>query len=180
MLPGMTFAGNETNMALWTQVATGSGTGAGAQTMPTHVTLSNPFVLNAGTLYGIAVVADPQLRSTTPTAMDRIKTIPTRTWPFSSDPPPTCRSPRRSSLLGYGMGRSITLAVRAAAVQRQRQHLPRRAAARQVRSTCSSPIPIRRSRASCRSQILAEPGVVACRPLRCASRHSHPGTIAAV
>jgi len=56
----MTFAGNETNMALWTQVATGSGTGAG-QDVPTHVTLSNSFVLNAGTLYGIAVVADPAI-----------------------------------------------------------------------------------------------------------------------
>ena len=60
VLPGMTSVGNETNMALWTQVATGSGTGAG-QDVPTHVTLSNPFVLNAGTLYGIAVVADPAI-----------------------------------------------------------------------------------------------------------------------
>ena len=60
VLPGMTSVGNETNMALWTQVATGSGTGAGVD-VPTHVTLSNPFVLNAGTLYGIAVVADPAI-----------------------------------------------------------------------------------------------------------------------
>ena len=60
VLPGMTSVGNETNMALWTQVATGSGTGAG-QDVPTHVTLSNPFILNAGTLYGIAVVADPAI-----------------------------------------------------------------------------------------------------------------------
>ncbi len=60
VLPGMTFAGNETNMGLWTQVATGSGTGAG-QDVPTHVTLSNSFTLNAGTLYGIAVVADPTI-----------------------------------------------------------------------------------------------------------------------
>ncbi len=60
VLPGMTSQGNETNMALWTQVATGSGTGAGVD-LPTHVTLSNPFVLNAGTLYGIAVVADPAI-----------------------------------------------------------------------------------------------------------------------
>ena len=58
VLPGMTFQGNETNMALWTQVATGSGTGAGLD-QPTHVTLSNPVTLNAGTLYGIALVADP-------------------------------------------------------------------------------------------------------------------------
>jgi len=45
-------------MALWTQVATGSGTGAGLN-LPTHVTLSNPIPLLAGTLYGIALVADP-------------------------------------------------------------------------------------------------------------------------
>src|SRR5947208_9709692 len=56
----MTFAGHETNMALWTQVATGSGTGAGVD-LPTHVTLSNPIPLNAGTLYGIAMVADPAI-----------------------------------------------------------------------------------------------------------------------
>src|SRR4029077_8503764 len=60
VLPGMTSVGHETNMALWTQVATGSGTGAG-QDLPTHVTLSNSFTLNAGTLYGIAVVADPAI-----------------------------------------------------------------------------------------------------------------------
>src|SRR4029077_20739990 len=60
VLPGMTSVGNETNMALWTQVATGSGTGAGLD-LPTHVTLSNSFTLNAGTLYGIAVVADPAI-----------------------------------------------------------------------------------------------------------------------
>ena len=60
VLPGMTSAGHETNMALWTQVATGSGTGAGVD-LPTHVTLSNPFPLNAGTLYGIALVADPAI-----------------------------------------------------------------------------------------------------------------------
>src|SRR5437899_26520 len=58
VLPGMTFQGHETNMALWTQVATGSGTGAGLN-QPTHVTLSNSFPLTAGTLYGIALVADP-------------------------------------------------------------------------------------------------------------------------
>ena len=60
VLPGMTSVGHETNMALWTQVATGSGTGAGVD-LPTHVTLSNPFSLNAGTLYGIALVADPAI-----------------------------------------------------------------------------------------------------------------------
>jgi N-acetylneuraminic acid mutarotase len=60
VLPGMTSVGHETNMALWTQVATGSGTGAGVD-LPTHVTLSNPFPLAAGTLYGIAVVADPAI-----------------------------------------------------------------------------------------------------------------------
>jgi hypothetical protein len=60
VLPGMTFQGHETNMALWTQVATGSGTGVGVD-MPTHVTLSNPIPLLAGTLYGIAMVADPAI-----------------------------------------------------------------------------------------------------------------------
>src|SRR6476469_2219355 len=60
LLPGMTSVGHETNLALWTQVATGSGTGAGVD-LPTHVTLSNSFTLNAGTLYGIAVVADPAI-----------------------------------------------------------------------------------------------------------------------
>ncbi|MGH8102521.1 MAG: PEP-CTERM sorting domain-containing protein [Chthoniobacterales bacterium] len=58
LLPGMTSQGNEINMSLWTEVATGSGTGAG-QNNPTHVTLSNSFALSAGTLYGIALVADP-------------------------------------------------------------------------------------------------------------------------
>src|SRR5262249_25716611 len=58
ILPGMSSQGNETNMALWTQVATGSGTGAGLD-QPTHVTLSNPIPLNPGTLYGIALIADP-------------------------------------------------------------------------------------------------------------------------
>jgi len=50
VLPGMTSVGHETNMALWTQVATGSGTGVGVD-QPTHVTLSNPIPLLAGTLY---------------------------------------------------------------------------------------------------------------------------------
>lgn len=58
ILAGMSSQGNETNMALWTEVATGSGTGAGTDN-PTHVTLSNPFGLAANTLYGIAIVADP-------------------------------------------------------------------------------------------------------------------------
>ncbi len=57
VLPGTTSVGNETNMGLWTQVATGSGTGAGVG-LPTHVNLSNPISLNAGTLYGIAILAD--------------------------------------------------------------------------------------------------------------------------
>ena len=56
----MTSVGNETNMALWTQVATGSGTGAGLD-MPTHVTFQTRSSLTAGTLYGIAVVADPTI-----------------------------------------------------------------------------------------------------------------------
>jgi hypothetical protein len=58
ILAGMSSQGNETNQALWTQVATGSGTGAGTN-VPTHVTLSNSFALNGSTLYGIALVADP-------------------------------------------------------------------------------------------------------------------------
>ena len=57
VLPGMTSVGNETNMGLWTQVATGSGTGAGVG-LPTHVTLSSPIALSAGTLNGIALLAD--------------------------------------------------------------------------------------------------------------------------
>jgi hypothetical protein len=40
------------------QVATGSGTGAGLNN-PTSVSLSNAFTLNASTLYGFALVADP-------------------------------------------------------------------------------------------------------------------------
>ena len=57
VLPGMTSVGNETNPGVWTQVATGSGTGAGID-VATHVTLSSSFVLNAG-INGIAVVGDP-------------------------------------------------------------------------------------------------------------------------
>ncbi len=60
ILAGMTSVGHETNQALWTEVATGSGTGAGID-LPTHVTLSNSFVLAAGTLYGIALVNDPAI-----------------------------------------------------------------------------------------------------------------------
>jgi predicted outer membrane repeat protein len=58
LLVGMTSVGNETNPGLWMQVATGTGTGAGTNN-PTHVTLSTSFTLNANTLYGIALVADP-------------------------------------------------------------------------------------------------------------------------
>src|SRR6267143_6905305 len=55
LLPGMTSQGNETNPALWgSPVATGSGTGAGLNN-PTHVTLSNSFILTANILYGIAL-----------------------------------------------------------------------------------------------------------------------------
>lgn len=52
-----TSQGNETS-AGWVEVATGSGTGAGVDN-PTPVSLSNSFTLNAGTLYGFALVADP-------------------------------------------------------------------------------------------------------------------------
>ena len=56
----MSSVGHETNMALWTkwQPAAEPGPGPG---IPTHVTLSNSFVLNVGSLYGIAVVADPAI-----------------------------------------------------------------------------------------------------------------------
>ena len=56
----MTSVGNETNMALWTQVATGSGTGAGHRFADSR-DLIEPVSLNAGTLYGIALVADPAI-----------------------------------------------------------------------------------------------------------------------
>jgi hypothetical protein len=118
VLPGMTSAGNEANMALWTQVATGSGTGAGLD-LPTHVTLSNPFQLNAGTLYGIAVVADPAITLHYTNGNGRIKTMPTRTCPLSSDPLAMCRSPRLSSRLAYGTGRSITMSWRQATLDMQ-------------------------------------------------------------
>jgi PEP-CTERM motif len=59
LLVGLTSQGNETSSA-WMEIATGSGTGAGLD-QPTAVTLSNPFVLNANTLYGIALVMDPGL-----------------------------------------------------------------------------------------------------------------------
>jgi hypothetical protein len=59
LLAGMTSQGNETS-PLWVQVATGSGTGAGLN-QPTHVTLSNSFVLSASTLYGMALVNDPAI-----------------------------------------------------------------------------------------------------------------------
>jgi hypothetical protein len=47
--------GNEGSVSGWSLVATGSGTGAGEDN-PTAVTLSNPFVLDASTQYGIAIV----------------------------------------------------------------------------------------------------------------------------
>ncbi len=59
LLVGLTSQGNETSSA-WMQIATGSGTGAGLD-QPTAVTLSNSFVLNANTLYGIALVMAPGL-----------------------------------------------------------------------------------------------------------------------
>ncbi len=57
ILVGMTAQGNETSGS-WMQVATGSGTGAGLNN-PTMVSLSSMFTLNANTLYGFALVADP-------------------------------------------------------------------------------------------------------------------------
>jgi PEP-CTERM motif-containing protein len=57
LLAGMTSQGNETS-ASWVLMATGSGTGAGVDS-PTSVMLSNAILLNASTLYGIALVMDP-------------------------------------------------------------------------------------------------------------------------
>lgn len=53
--PGVSAFGNETDPSAWVQVATGTGTGAGLD-LPSAVTLSNSFVLQANTLYGIALV----------------------------------------------------------------------------------------------------------------------------
>jgi hypothetical protein len=50
-----TYVGNETNVGAWTLQATGIGTSAG-QDLPSTVVLSQPFDLNAGTQYGMAVV----------------------------------------------------------------------------------------------------------------------------
>ena len=97
-------------MALWTQVATGSGTGAGLD-MPTHVTLSNSFVLNAGTFTESLWWPTPQLRSTTPTALDRIKNYSNVDLSLALDPLRTCRSPRLSSRLAYGTGDLLRRAV---------------------------------------------------------------------
>jgi hypothetical protein len=59
--PG-TYLGNETNMGAWTQVATGSGSGAGVGN-PTAMLLNMPVQFNPGS-YGIAIVgAAPGLTS---------------------------------------------------------------------------------------------------------------------
>ena len=57
--PGVTYAGNETNMAAWTVVATGTGMGMGEDNV-SPVTLDNTFDLAAGTLYGMALVMGPE------------------------------------------------------------------------------------------------------------------------
>ncbi|MBE0656598.1 MAG: PEP-CTERM sorting domain-containing protein [Bryobacteraceae bacterium] len=57
--PGGTFAGNESNSGLWSLVATGSGTGLGAN-LHSPVTLNAPFVLQANSTYGIALVIGPE------------------------------------------------------------------------------------------------------------------------
>ena len=49
-----THVGNELNAGVWTLQASGTGTGAGAL-VPSPVTLSNSFGLNAGTAYGMAI-----------------------------------------------------------------------------------------------------------------------------
>ena len=53
--PGQSYSGNELNMGAWTQVATGSGTAAGTNN-PTAVVLSNSFMMDANTTYGMALV----------------------------------------------------------------------------------------------------------------------------
>ena len=51
-----TYVGNEQNLAVWTLQATGVGTGNGPAASMDEVGLSNPFVLDAGTSYGVAIV----------------------------------------------------------------------------------------------------------------------------
>ena len=53
--PGVSAYGNEANPAAWTMVATGSGVGMGLNN-PSPVTLDNTFNLDAGSLYGMALV----------------------------------------------------------------------------------------------------------------------------
>lgn len=53
-----THIGSEGNPAGWTQVATGSGTTAGAN-IPSAVTLNNTFVLPANSLIGMALTLGP-------------------------------------------------------------------------------------------------------------------------
>jgi len=50
-----THAGKQGNAALWTLVASGSGVGQGEDNA-TPITLAAPFLLNAGTGYGFAIV----------------------------------------------------------------------------------------------------------------------------
>ena len=57
--PGVTYAGNETNMAAWTSVATGTGMGMGEDNI-SPVTLDNTFDLAANTLYGMALIMGPE------------------------------------------------------------------------------------------------------------------------
>jgi len=52
-----TYNGNETNMGLWTSVATGMGTGMGLNNA-SSVTLNSSFQLAANTTYGIALILD--------------------------------------------------------------------------------------------------------------------------
>ncbi|MEX2244600.1 MAG: PEP-CTERM sorting domain-containing protein [Fimbriimonadaceae bacterium] len=49
-----THVGNELNSAVWALQATGSGTSAGLN-LPTAISMSNSFNLNAGTSYGMAI-----------------------------------------------------------------------------------------------------------------------------
>ena len=56
---GVTYVGNTTSNLGWTSVATGSGVGQGIDNA-SPVTLNNPFVLDANTTYGMALVMGPE------------------------------------------------------------------------------------------------------------------------
>ena len=98
-------------MALWTQVATGSGTGTGSGRADSRdfVQLVRP---EAGTLYGIAVVANPAIAL----FLHQRQSIQSKLFQCGPVPCPRIRHQRavyrtRRSRLAYGMERSITVPV---------------------------------------------------------------------